>query len=434
MRKFISKFAAGLAVWFTVTPFCFAEGPINRQELKMFGIQRNLSHRGLADHLAALKGRIERQALAGITGEAQTNAPGASYVSIIPFVARDANTRTNVGLNNFGQNSFTKGQNPSASVLMGLFDPQGNVAGTGQFTVRTNELIQLDDVIGRLGASINSGWLLIYSDEPLTAWASIITNANNDPAIELAISDQIYKPGAFVESTGSRLMIQSSVKSGTFQSSLAVVNVGAGDGNLSVKIYDNAGALINTKTSFLRADGMYIDNDVRSNVFGSFGQIVIEVTDTNPNDNLAPRLVANSFIRSSNGTSGFFPAFASPQTNTISIAGRWEGTLSGGGLINAQVRMDLFHERDMLYGTFDILSGTWPANRRGFLISGDVNDNIYVLQIQDILDTDTNSTLLSYRLFGNLSGGRLQGDAIYFDERNRSSVGTFSLARTGSIY
>lgn len=434
MHKFVLKFFAGPALLLGLGLPCLAEGPVSRRELRMTGTQHGLRQRGLADHLAALKRRIEQHALASLEGDAQTTAPGASYVSIIPFVAGDANTRTNLGLNNFSQDSFTKGQNPSASVSIGLFDPQGNLAGSGQFTVRANELLQRNNIISELGGTITAGWLLIYSDEPLTAWASIITNANNDPAIELAIADQIYKPGAFVESTGTRLMIQSSVKSGTFQSSLAVVNVGAGDGNLSVKIYDNAGTLINTKTAFIRADGMYIDNDIRSNVSGSFGQIVIEVTDTNPNDSQAPRLVANSFIRSSDGTSGFFPAFALPQSNTISIAGRWEGTLSGGGLISAQVRMDLFQEQDMLYGTFDILSGTWPANRRDFLISGDVIENINVLQIQEILDTDANSTLLSYRLIGALSGGRLQGDAIYFDERNRSSVGTFSLARTGSIY
>ena len=185
---------------------------------------------------------------------------------------------------------------------------------------------------------------------------------------------------------------------------------------------------------FLRADGMYVDNDIRSAAPGTFGQIVIEVTDANAGDNNAPRLVANSFIRSTNGTSGFFPAFALPQANTISIAGRWEGTLSGGSLINAQAQIDLFQERDMLYGRMTILSGTFPTLRTSFLVVGDVINNSYVIQIQNIFDSDSNNSLISYRMFGLLSNGRLQGDAIYFDERNRSSVGTFNLGRTGDIY
>jgi hypothetical protein len=405
-----------------------------RQELTIRGIQRALEQRDQAEHFTDLRRKILEHARARLEGDAQMTVAGASYVNIIPYVAADANTRTNLGLNNFSQNSFTQGVNPNTSVAIGLFDTQGNLSGSGEFTVGSNHLLQLDNIIARLGSNAQVGWLLIYSDEPLTAWASVVRNDNNDPAIELAIADQINKPGAFVESTGTRLMIQSSAKGATFQSSLAVANVGAGDGNLVVKIYNNVGALLNTKTAFLRADGMYIDNDIRSNAPGTFGQIVIEVTDANAADTKAPRLVANSFIRSTNGTSGFFPAFALPQSNTISIAGRWEGTLSGGSLINAQARIDLFQERDMLYGRLDILSGTFPTTSRGFLVTGDVVDNSYVIQIQNIFDGDPNRSLVSFRLFGLLSGSRLAGDTIYFDERNRSSVGTFSLGRTGDIY
>jgi hypothetical protein len=405
-----------------------------RQELMVRAIQRTLEQSEWADHFAILRRKILEHARTQPVGDAQVSTDGSSYVNIIPYVAADANTRTNIGLNNFSQNSLTHGPSPITNVVIGLFDAQGTVSGSGEFTVGSNHLLQLDNIVSRLGGSINAGWLLIYSDEPLTAWASVVRNDNNDPAIELAIADQINKPAAFVESTGTRLMIQSSAKGATFQSSLAVVNVGAGDGNLVVKIYDNVGVLLNTKTAFLRADGMYIDNDIRSNVPGTFGQIVIEVTDANAADSKSPRLVANSFIRSANGTSGFFPAFALPQSNTTSIAGRWEGTLSGGSLINAQARIDLFQERDMLYGRLEILSGTFPTTSRDFLVVGDVVDNSYVIQIQNIFDGDANRSLISYRLFGLLSGSRLQGDTIYFDERNQSSVGTFNLGRTGDIY
>jgi len=406
-----------------------------RQELTFRGVQRVLEQRDLADHFATLRRKILQQARSRLDGDARVGTSGSSYVNIIPYVAADANTRTNLGLNNFSQNSLTHGPSPNTSVVIGLFDAQGSLSGSGEFTVGSNQLLQLDNIISRLGGSIAAGWLLIYSDEPLTAWASVIQNDNNDPAIELAVADQINKPVAFAESTGTRLMIQSSAKVGAFQSSLAVVNVGSGDGNLVVKVYDNVGVLRDTKTRFLPRDGMYIDSDIRSNAPG-FGQIVIEVTDANAGDNNVPRLVANSFIRSIQfpSTSGFFPAFALPQANTISIAGRWEGTLSGGTLINAQARIDLFQERDMLYGNLEILSGTFPTTSRDFLVIGDVVDNSYVIQIQNIFDSDPNRSLISYRLFGLLSGSRLQGDTIYFDERNRSSVGTFNLGWTGDIY
>ena len=433
MRNRSLAMLAVFALLSTLSRSGFAEFG-KRQDLTIRGIRSILEQRDLADHFAALRRKILEHARTRLEGDAQVSTDGSSYVNIIPYVAADANTRTNLGLNNFSQNSLTHGPSPNTSVVIGLFDAQGNLSGSGEFTVGSNHLSQLDNIISRLGSSVAAGWLLIYSDEPLTAWASVVRNDNNDPAIELAIADQINKPAAFVESTGTRLMIQSSAKGATFQSSLAVVNVGSGDGNLVVKIYDNVGVLLNTKTAFLPAEGMYIDNDVRSNAPGTFGQIVIEVTDANAGDSNTPRLVANSFIRSTNGTSGFFPAFALPESNTISIAGRWEGSLSGGSLINAQARIDLFQERDMLYGRLEILSGTFPTTSRDFLVVGDVVDNSYVIQVQNIFDGDSNRSLISYRLFGLLSGGRLQGDAIYFDERNRSAVGTFNLGRTGDIY
>jgi hypothetical protein len=397
-----------------------------RRDLKLAGKTRRLGQQELRKALQERRRQLEVQA--------QTGSEGASYVSIIPYVADDSNTRTNLGLNNFSQNSFTQGLNPTTNVLVGLFGQQGGDSlGSREYQVRANELLQINRIFTELSGITGVGWLLIYSDEPLTAWASVINNANNDPSVELAVADQIFKPAAFIESTGTRLLIQSSTKVGAFQSSLAVVNVGTAGGNLSVKIHDTVGNLLTTKTALIPENGMYVDSDIRSGV-GGFGPMVIEVADTNPNDNLAPRLVATSLVRSTDGTSAFFPAFALPQANTISIAGRWEGTLSGGTLINAQVRIDLYQERDMLYGTFDILSGTFPTTDRNFLIAGEVIDNNYVLQLQDIVDGDANQSLFSYRFLGAISGTRLQGDTIYFDEQNRSAVGTFDLGRTGSIY
>ena len=221
-----------------------------RQELTVRGIQRSLEQDNLTEHFVALRRAILAHSRTRLEGDAQMTTDGASYVNIIPYVAADANTRTNLGLNNFSQNSLTQGPTPNTSVTIGLFDPQGSLSGSGEFTVGSNHLLQLDNIISRLGSNIAAGWLLIYSDEPLTAWASVVRNDNNDPAIELAIADQINKPAAFVESTGTRLMIQSSAKGATFQSSLAVVNVGSGDGNLVVRIYDNVGVLLNTKTAF----------------------------------------------------------------------------------------------------------------------------------------------------------------------------------------
>ena len=85
----------------------------------------------------------------------------------------------------------------------------------------------------------------------------------------------------------------------------------------------------------------------------------------------------------------------------------------------------------MLYGTIDINSGTFPTLYRGFSISGEVSD-FHNFQISDFLDQD--GTFLVYRFIGSLQNGHLIGDTLYFDEKNRSTIGTFDLTRTGAIY
>jgi hypothetical protein len=354
---------------------------------------------------------------------------GYSYVCLIPTVANDLNTRTNLGLNNFSTVSLVSGPNPDANVLVVLYNLQGDVAATGNYLVRSNELLQIGNIIPTLGSNISIGWLLIFSDQPLTAWASVINNATNDPSIELAIADQIGKPLAYLESTGNRLMIQSTTNIGNFQSSLSVVNVGSEDGLLLIKIYDAPGNLVATETASIPVNGMYINNNIRGS---SYGPIIIEVTDPNSSNDTSPRIIANSLVRSSaDQTGGFFPAFALPQADTVAVAGIWDGTILSGTLISAQVTLTLYQERDMLYGFLDITSGVFPTLYRSFSIAGGIT-NFYNFQVTDSLDQD--DTFFVYSFIGSLQNGHLKGDTLYFDEKNRSAVGTLDLTRTGPIY
>ena len=353
---------------------------------------------------------------------------GYSYVCLIPSVVNDLNTRTNLGLNNFSTDSLVSGTNPSANVLIQLNDTQGNLAATGNYVVGSNAMRQINDIIPTLGSNISVGWLLIFSDEPLTAWASVINNATNDPSIELAVADQIGKPVAYLESTGTRLMIQSTTNIGNFKSNLTVVNVGTDAGLLLIKIYDFAGNLVGTETATIPVNGMYVNNNIRGS---SYGPIIIEVTDPSPNNTGAPRIIANSLVQSTNQTGGFFPAFALPTADTVSVAGIWDGTILAGTLISAQATLTLFQEQDMIYGFLDINSGVFPTLHRSFSIAGEITD-FYNFQVTDSLDQD--NTFFVYSFIGSLQAGHLKGDTLYFDEKNRSAVGTFDLTRTGPIY
>ena len=185
---------------------------------------------------------------------------------------------------------------------------------------------------------------------------------------------------------------------------------------------------------------MFVDNDIRSSVPGSYGQIVIEVEDLNPaRADLEPRIVATSLVESTTGPfAGFLPAFALPQPDNPAIAGVWEGDVTG-AIMNAQVRVTLFQERDMLYGTLGILNGSFPTTDREFLVGGEVVNGSISLEIRDrfddCLEEDDPCTFIGYRMFAqSINGDTMDGDTIYFDETDRFDKGNFSLTRVGAIF
>ncbi len=414
-----------------------------RQNMLELRQARRLSQFSWAEDLKALRQKIVERivSLPGSSREAiltaQAASSGDSYVSIVTYVTTENNTRSNLGLNNFTTDSVVKGPSPAANVSIGLFNPQGNLAGQGTKVVQSNQMLQVNNIIADLGGTSPSGWLLIFSDEPITAWASVIFNSSQDPSIELAIADQVYKPAGFVESQGTiynPLMIQSSAKVGVFASSLVVANIGSGDGVLNIKIYDKDGGLMTTLPPVsIKANGMYINNDIRSTVAGSFGPIVISLDDP-ISDGKAPRIVAASIVKSDKDTSSFFPGFGLPQGNTKSIAGYYTGSLTG-TLLNCQVEAYLYQERDMLYGTLAVKSGSFPLNEKSFLLSGEVINNKYLLQTQDAFDSDAPQTFFLLRLFGQFdSSVTINGDLIYFDEQSRKDIGSFTLTLQGAIF
>lgn len=374
-----------------------------------------------------------------------------NYSYLIPLVTNEDGARTNLGLNNITRYSVQKRRaNPEASVLVQLYDPAGNLDRWDIYSVRSNQMRQINRIMTSLppvegGGAATTGWLLIFSDEPITAWASVILDrVNNDPAVQLAIADQIFKPAAFVESKGTPfhpLLIKSSVKSGSFKSRLAVVNVGTGTGSIRINLFDRNGVL---QESLPPVDvgplGMFVSDDIRSSVSGTFGQIVIEVEDPKPNAyDEVPEIIATSLVESTTGPfAGFFPAYAMPQPDTLAVAGVWEGNVTG-DIMNAQIRVTLQQERDMLYGVLDILSGTFPTVNRGFLIAGEVSEGKYLLEIRDFFDEcdtdDDPCSFVGFRLFApDVVGTTMSGDAVFFEETGRFDRGKFELERIHDIY
>jgi hypothetical protein len=397
---------------------------------------QKMSRNKLAARLNSLMSEVRNRIQAkGLLHSAAASSSGDSYVNIIPFVTRENNSRTNLGINNYSEHSFVNGTNPNAAVLIGLYDSQGTLDNADLYVVGTHQMVQINDVISALQGSTGTGWLMMFSDEPFTGWASVISNSTNDPSIEMAVPLQLAKPSAYIEGLadgfeGTRLLIPSSVKSATYQSSLVVLNIGTSGGNFAIKILDNTGQVLDSKSSYISTNGLYVNNDIRSSVNGTFGEIVIE-----PNDD-ALTLIANSVVRSSSGNGAFFPAYTLPPAERVSIGGVWTGSLTGGST-NAQVKVTLFQEKSMLYGMLEITSGTFPTTPKQFFISGGVRaSGLASVTIDDVIDSDSALSWISFRMIGaiNSAGTALEGATLYTDEQNRQNYGSFSLSRTGDVF
>ena len=290
------------------------------------------------------------------------------------------------------------------------------MAGSKSYVVGSGELLQINDVITDLQGDVDRGWLYIISDEPLSTWASVILNSTNDPSIELGSSFG-----------GRRLAIQSSVKSDSFISSLIILNLGDG-GNVKVRVYDPQGQEISSKDIFIQTFGLYVDDDIRQDVPGTFGQIVIEAVDD------SPYLMASSIVKSTNGTGAFFPATNLPAVNVKSVAGIWEGSLVG-TTINAQIRVILNQEGGYLYGSLDVTGGTFPTSSTSISITGFVINDVtyqYLLESDDHFDSAVSFYTL-YLYAPPITGLKMSGKTLYADEKGLRETGTFTLERTGDI-
>ena len=137
--------------------------------------------------------------------------------------------RTNLGVNNLSTST--------ANVSVTLVDVDGMELATKTLQVEPQGLTQINAVAPylydeNLGNEIR-GNLYLESDQPISAWASQIENSTNDPSLLLS-----KRSGA------TQILIPSAANTGTFTSSLVLMNVGVNTGNVAIKAYGVDGAVL----------------------------------------------------------------------------------------------------------------------------------------------------------------------------------------------
>jgi uncharacterized protein len=214
---------------------------------------------------------------------------------LLPYVEDSPEVRTNLGLNNPGPTS--------ASVSVSLATPEGLNLASQQFSLPPNSLTQLDSVVRLLGNDrTREGWIRVTADQDIFAWASLIDNQTQDPALTVAASH-----------SATKWLIPSATSAGSFKSGLALANLDRDPAQVAMTVRDSDGAVMKSTMMTIPASGMFVSQDVLATLGlpGRFGPIEI----TSPNGR--PLLAASRVISSQRTGSAFAAIPLEPQRKVL---------------------------------------------------------------------------------------------------------------------
>ncbi len=208
--------------------------------------------------------------------------------AVIPFAIDTTEFRTNVGIDSLSD--------VIANVQVSLRDLSGLMIANLNSTVPPRGMTQLSNVIQTLlGSSTptnREGTLWLDSDQDITAWASQIDNATQDPSF------MISRPGY----TGT-LLIPSVTRLGDFRSALVVTNLGDASAWVELRFRDLQGNVLASRVHLIPAGGFFSSVNILADlgISETFGPLEIVSLNSQP-------LAAVSRVFSTSRTGGYFEA------------------------------------------------------------------------------------------------------------------------------
>ena len=220
----------------------------------------------------------------------------------VPFVIDTAQFRTNLGVTNVS--------NQVAVATVTLYDQNGTQVGARSISVPAAGLTQLNHVIRFVGGTDATqmtnlaGSVVIFSDQPLVAYATQVHNGSNDPSLEIGKA-----------AGGTQLMIPATTSVNQFRSSLILQNAGELVASVSLRQRDHFGVLRGGGSVTIPSGGFFRSDDIHTTLglSGIYGPL--EITSNN-----AFPLVASSRVYSlTSGASGFFEGVELSKLTTTGI-------------------------------------------------------------------------------------------------------------------
>ena len=183
----------------------------------------------------------------GFTYSSSTSTPApTSSAHILPFVVDTAAFRTNLIMSNL--------TGTQANVTAQFIEAGGTISGSKSYTVAGNNLNQVNrvvsDILNLASPTGRQGYLILESDQKITAVVSVIDNVTVDSAVI---------PSA--RGTSGHLLFPTSVSTATFKTTLTLVNDSLAANTVEVKLRPSDGSPAITKTVNLAPYGQFHTED-----------------------------------------------------------------------------------------------------------------------------------------------------------------------------
>jgi hypothetical protein len=209
----------------------------------------------------------------------------AAQEVILPYTVESLDFRTNLGITNPGEETATG--------TVSLIGKKGTLLGSLPYSVPAHGMTQINSINQTLAGQGAEGYLRLNFDKPVIGWTSQIDNLSQDLSMMV---------GKTTTGGHSRLLIPSTVSTGKFTSTLAVVNLGTTATTVELTARGLGGDVNGSALQLtIPAQGMIASSDILAPLAlpGTFGPLEIQSLDGKP-------LLAVSRVYSPNRTAGYF--------------------------------------------------------------------------------------------------------------------------------
>ena len=179
------------------------------------------------------------------------------------YLREDAEQRSNIGFANLDDSL--------AAIKLKLYDSSGALINTREYMLSGNSYQGITQVLNTMGAQVDSAYMeVLRTTDSVKIIGGPVDNITSDPSIYSAEASPFFQ--------GFTPLV---LKSGGWQTELALLNAGTAGTTVTLSLYDEAGGLLAQETVAIAASAVFHNQDIISYMgagAGDFGLLRIAST------------------------------------------------------------------------------------------------------------------------------------------------------------